>query len=149
MPILISNEQTSHQIAINKLEKAAQIILNDLGCPNDELSLVISSDDQIAELNRQYLKRTGPTNVIAFPMREGPFSEVTPQLLGDIVISADTTAREARQAGSSFETRLLELLIHGILHLCGYDHEKTETEAKRMESRSQKLFALLQHAGIV
>jgi probable rRNA maturation factor len=149
MPILISNEQKNHPIANRKLEQAAQIVLNDLGSPNDELSLVITNDERIAELNRQYLRRTGPTNVIAFPMREGPFSEVTPQLLGDIVISADTTAREARQAGCPFEIRLLELLIHGILHLCGYDHEQSASEAKRMESRSQELLALLKHEAIV
>ncbi len=109
------------------------------------MSLLVVDDDGMAPLNHQYLGRTGPTNVIAFPMQEGEFAGLSPHLLGDVVISVETCRREAEAAGISFEKRFTELLIHGILHLCGYDHEKSPAEARRM---TQKSNALLQHLGI-
>ena len=107
--------------------------------PDAELSILIVDDQQIARLNRDYLNRKGPTNVIAFPMRTGQFSEITPNLLGDVVISAQTAHREGQSAGLSMQDRLDQLLIHGILHLCGYDHENTKTEARRMEIKTEEL----------
>ena len=114
--------------------------------PDAELSLVFVDDRRIAELNAAYLDRQGPTNVIAFPMREGAFGELNPHLLGDVVISMDTCAREATEAGLSLEERLDQLIIHGILHLFGYDHVHTEAEARVMEARSRELLALLGRA---
>lgn len=100
-------------------------------------------DAEITEYNRSYLNREGPTNVIAFPMREGEFTELTPYLLGDVVISADTAEREGEAAGISAAERFDQLLVHGILHLFGYDHEQEEAEATRMEAKSEELLALL------
>ncbi len=116
-----------------------------MASPEAELSLLVVDDDGIAPLNRQYLGRRGPTNVIAFPMQEGEFSELGPHLLGDVVISVETCQREADAAGIAFEQRFNELLIHGILHLFGYDHERSSVEARRME---QKTRMLLQHLEI-
>jgi probable rRNA maturation factor len=107
--------------------------------PDAELSLLIIDDKQITELNRIYLKRKGPTNVIAFPMREGEFSEINPHLLGDVVISIETAQKEADAIGVSFESRFNELLVHGILHLFGYDHEEDERQALVMEKKSKQL----------
>lgn len=125
------------------MQRTARGILNALGCPDGELSVLIVDDDRIAQLNRQYLKRRGPTNVIAFPMREGAHSEIHPELLGDVVISMDTCARESRQAGIPVEQRFVELLVHGILHLFGYDHVGSATEALIMEEKSRELLDLL------
>ncbi len=100
-------------------------------------------DPQIETLNQKYLNRQGPTNVIAFAMREGEFSHLTPHLLGDVVISMDTTAKEAQDAGLSMERRFNELLVHSILHLFGYDHEDSEKEARRMEEKSKELLELI------
>ena len=94
---------------------------------------------QIEELNQQYLNRQGPTNVIAFAMREGEFPDLTPNLLGDVVISTDTAAREAQDSAMSMERRFNELLVHGILHLMGYDHETSEDDARVMEDKSREL----------
>jgi len=110
-----------------------------LDFPDGEISILIVDDPQIEKLNRQYLNRQGPTNVIAFAMREGEFSHVTPHLLGDVVISADTAAREAQNSGLSIERRFNELLVHGILHLFGYDHENSEDDARRMEEKNREL----------
>lgn len=109
-----------------------------------ELSIVIVDDDEIASLNEQYLGRKGPTNVIAFPMKEGEFSHINPNLLGDVVISAQTAAREGEADDIGFPARFDQLLIHGILHLFGYDHEKTEEEAERMEKKGKSLLQVIE-----
>ncbi len=114
-----------------------------MGCPDSELSILIVDDPQIEKLNRQHLNRTGPTNVIAFAMHEGEFPDLSPHLLGDVVISTDTAASEARTAAISMEQRFDELLVHGILHLMGYDHETSEEEARLMEDKSREILALL------
>jgi len=78
-------------------------------------------------------------------MREGEFSHLSPQLLGDVVISADTAAKEAQNSGMSMAQRFTELLVHGILHLFGYDHENSESNARKMEKKSQELLDLIRH----
>ena len=139
MEVLIDNRQSNHRISKKKIQQTATAILNALDYPDAELSILIVDDQQIAQFNRDYLNRQGPTNVIAFPMRAGRFSEITPNLLGDVVISAETAHREGQNAGLSMQDRFDQLLIHGILHLCGYDHENTKTEARRMEKKTEEL----------
>lgn len=101
-------------------------------------------------INRDYLGKDRPTNVISFSLQEGDCSGVNPLALGDVVISADTTAREADEGGIDFFERLSFLLLHGILHLCGYDHERSgETEAQRMHQKEQQLFRILKKEGLL
>jgi len=119
-----------------------------LDCPDGELSILIVDDRQIRVFNRDYLDRDRPTNVIAFPMREGDFSRINPQLLGDVVISADTAKKEGSTAGISTEKRLVELLVHGILHLFGYDHETHRQEAREMEKKADELLGIVQSSEI-
>ena len=121
-----------------------QVILNDLDFPKGEISILLVDDPQIATLNQDYLSRQGPTNVIAFAMREGDFIQISPHLLGDVVISMDTAAKEAQHAGISMERRFDELLVHGILHLFGYDHEDSEEDERRMEDKSRELLERLE-----
>ncbi|RLC12530.1 MAG: rRNA maturation RNase YbeY [Deltaproteobacteria bacterium] len=139
MGVLIENRQDKYKIKRNNLKEKAQAILDALGSPDSELSILFLDDPQIAVLNKNYLQREGPTNVIAFPMREGAFAEINPDLLGDVVISLETAEKEGLAAGMSMKDRLGELMIHGILHLFGYDHEASETEAMRMEAKSREL----------
>lgn len=139
MGVLIENRQDKYVITPKSLKEKAQAILSALGSPDGELSILLLDDPQMAVLNKDYLQRKGPTNVIAFPMREGAFAEITPDLLGDVVISLETAEKEGLAAGMSMEDRLGELMVHGILHLFGYDHETTEIEAQRMEAKSLEL----------
>lgn len=121
-----------------------------MACPASELSVTIVGDRSIRRLNRDYLGRDKATNVISFSMQEGAFGTINPDLLGDVVISADTAAREAEEGGDSYNSRLVFLLLHGILHLTGYDHERSgEAEAERMEAKERELFALLKEEGLV
>jgi probable rRNA maturation factor len=117
------------------------MILSASGCPDAQLSILIVDDAMIQIINRGYLGKDRPTNVISFAMQEGEGSGVQPDLLGDVVISAETAARDAGEAQSAFDGELYFLLLHGILHLLGYDHERgTKAEAKRMEARERELF---------
>ncbi|MBW2192693.1 MAG: rRNA maturation RNase YbeY [Deltaproteobacteria bacterium] len=144
MAVLIDDRQSKLKAIPKEIQKKAQAILNALGCPDGELSILIADDSQIAILNKKYLNRSGPTNVIAFPMQEGEFSTMTPQLLGDVVISIETAEREGQMAGIQTEERFTQLLIHGILHLFGYDHEKDERESLRMDRKSNELIKLIE-----
>ena len=147
MEVQISNNQKSRRVSKKKILQTASAILNALGYPDAELSILIVDDQQIAQLNHQYLNREGPTNVIAFPMNQGPFSDIVPSLLGDVVISADTAHREAQSAGIGLQDRFDQLLIHGTLHLLGYDHEGTVDEARKMEEKADELLQLLQNSS--
>ena len=143
MRVLIDNRQKRYRISQKTLTKKAKVVLSALDYPDAELSILLVDDSEIAELNQQYLNRPGPTNVIAFPMQEGEFSGISPQLLGDVVISLDTADREGSLAGIGMQSRLDQLLIHGILHLLGYDHENDVDEARRMEEKSDELLQLI------
>ena len=145
MEVQIGNRQDKHRISEKKIRQTASVILNALDYPDSELSILIVDDQQIAQLNRQYLNRKGPTNVIAFCMRQGQFSDIAPNLLGDVVISADSAQREAQSAAISMQDRFDQLLIHGTLHLLGYDHENTVGEALRMEKKANELLQLLEY----
>ena len=143
MEVLIDNQQELLSIPDENLKRTATDILSALGCLDGELSLLIVDDQKITPLNQQYRGRSGPTNVLAFPMNEGAFADVMPHLLGDVVISVETCLREAQSAGVSFERHFTELLIHGILHLFGYDHEQSEEEEHRMAMKSEKVLQQL------
>jgi len=114
-----------------------------LGREASEVSIVIVGDEEITRLNRQYLRRNRPTNVIAFPMASGDPVALPFHLLGDVVISAETAKRQAEAAGRKTGEEILFLMIHGVLHLLGYDHEKNAEERRKMEAKERELFSLV------
>jgi metalloprotein, YbeY/UPF0054 family len=117
--------------------------MENLDCLDKEISLLFVDDDSIREINKKYLSRDYPTNVISFSLKEGDFGDINPDLLGDIIISVETALRDALKAEIKFEEELDYLIIHGILHLLGYDHERSEAEAKRMTEKERELFFAL------
>lgn len=112
-------------------------------CHDKELSILFTDDKQIAELNNRYLQRKGPTNVLAFPMAGGPMPRVESAMLGDVAISIDTALRESKEAGETLEYTIDRLLIHGVLHLMGYDHEKSSGQARRMALEEERLMGVI------
>jgi len=120
-----------------------QRILADLGLPEAELSLLLVDDKQIQELNHRFLGRDKPTNVLAFSMREGEYSSLHPHLLGDLVISIETAKRQSKQSGLNAMEMLTLLLIHGILHLLGYEHEGGKKGAREMAIKQKELFQMI------
>ena len=143
MEIVVQNRQKRQRVRPEEAKKMAAKILSDLECHESELSILLVDDDEITQLNRQYLSRDHPTNVLAFPMREGQDKHLHPTLLGDVVISAETAEREAQQRDVPLEEEIALLLTHGILHLLGYEHENTPEEAVAMEAAEQKILTRL------
>jgi probable rRNA maturation factor len=126
------------------IQQKARDILNVLECHDAELSILIVDDPQITKLNKKYLHRSGPTNVIAFPMQAGAYPNINPGLLGDVVISIETAAKEGKSIGIGMEERFTQLLVHGILHLIGYDHEKSDSQAEKMEQKENEILKLIE-----
>lgn len=151
MMILLNNRQRRQRFQSRQLKKVAARILDALGCPEGtELSVSIVGDRTMRIVNREYLAKDRPTNVISFSLQEGECVGGNPCALGDVIISADTAAREAEEGGMAFFERLSFLLMHGILHLCGYDHERSgEVEAQKMERKEQQLFKILKKEGLL
>lgn len=114
-----------------------------MGWPEAELSIVLVDDRRIQELNRQYLHRDRSTNVLAFSMREGEFSAFQPHLLGDLVISVETARRQSNRFGLGEGEMVILLMVHGILHLLGYDHEGSSREAREMAAKQRELLNLV------
>ncbi len=111
-----------------------------MGLLEAELSLLFVNDLQIQTLNRRYLGRDKPTNVLAFPMRKGEFSTLHPHLLGDIVISVETAKRQSGRFGLDEMQTIILLMIHGVLHLIGYEHEGTKKGAREMSAKQKEIF---------
>jgi len=105
--------------------------------------VVFTGDEKIAQLNERYLGRKGPTNVLAFPMRNGAAGGFESRMLGDVVISVDAARREAAELGETVQNRVDRLIVHGILHLLGYDHERSSAEARRMEKEEKRLLEVI------
>ncbi len=109
---------------------------------NTEVSLVFTDDVHIQELNKMWRQKDKPTNVLSFP---GDDSEEPPfgPLLGDIIIAKETVKREAEELGIPFKHHIIHLIVHGTLHLFGYDHQ-IEEEAEEMEAEERLILASLQ-----
>jgi probable rRNA maturation factor len=119
-------------------------ILKFIGCEDKEISLLFVDDDEIRKINFCYLNRNYPTNVISFSLSEGEFGNINPNILGDIVISVETAKRDAEEAGIHLYEELDFLMVHGILHLIGYDHENASgNEIVKMEQKERELFNIL------
>ena len=108
-----------------------------------ELSIVLVDDAEMRRLNGLYRRIDRPTDVLAFAMREGGGSDLHPHVLGDVVISLDTAGRQAAARGVSTADEVRVLLTHGVLHLLGYDHERSPAEARRMFRKQRDLIRQL------
>ena len=124
-----------------RLDQLAQAILSDVGEASAELGIMFVGDQRMRGLNRRYRGKDRTTDVLAFAMREASHSSVG--LLGDVVIAVPTAIRQAKEAQRSLDEELTVLLVHGILHLCGYDHERSEKEAHRMHRRERMILRSL------
>lgn len=106
-----------------------------------EVSVVLTSDKEIRKLNKMYRGKDKPTNVLSFPLIdfvEGGFKDPNGEALGDIIIARETVQEEAKQQNKALQDHVTHLLVHGTLHLLGYDHEEDE-QAEEMESLEIKI----------
>jgi probable rRNA maturation factor len=109
-----------------------------------EISLLLTDDAQVRQLNRDYRHKDKPTNVLSFPALDDdtPIPPEGPVLLGDVIIARETTEREAYEESKSLKNHLSHLVVHGVLHLLGYDHIEDD-EAEEMESLERSILGAL------
>ena len=124
------------------VEAIAARTLDVLGLAESELSIVLCDDAFIHPLNRDYRGKDRPTDVLSFAQREGEESDPDDPVLGDIVISVERAQAQADERGHSLETEMRVLLVHGILHLLGYDHEE-DADAEEMEAEERRILSRL------
>ena len=125
-----------------RLGRAATRLLGRLRLGGAELSIVLVSDAEMRRLNSHWRGKDRPTDVLSFAQREGA-GGAPDGLLGDVVISVDTARRQASERGAPLAREGERLLVHGLLHLLGYDHERSALEARRMQRRERTLLGWL------
>jgi probable rRNA maturation factor len=148
MTVLVSDEHPSSGVDPEHLRKLAEAVLSAEGFPPEaELSITIVDDDEMASWNSRALGKSGPTDVLSFPVEifhpgdaptfvpDGP-----PLLIGDVVIAPDYVRRQADQYGMGVDDEIALMVAHGILHLLGYDH-KDDADAELMENRERDILA--------
>jgi probable rRNA maturation factor len=146
--IFLADEQTD-EVGLSDLHFLAQLVLREEGYSDEvEVTLIFVSEPEIAAYNERFLDRSGPTDVLAFPVEEllpGVVPETDPQgpplMLGDVIIAPAYVRRQAEGNGAPFEDEMALMVTHGILHLLGYDHVEDE-DAERMEARERELLAM-------
>jgi probable rRNA maturation factor len=121
----------------------ARRLLRELEEAEAELTVSLVDDGEIRRLNCEYRGQDRPTDVLAFAMREGARAPGDAGVLGDVVISLDTAVGQAQRRGVAVADEVRALLIHGILHLLGYDHERSAPDARRMKTMERRLRAVL------
>ncbi|MCZ6512846.1 MAG: rRNA maturation RNase YbeY [Nitrospinae bacterium] len=143
MEILIQNNQDQYPVDLPQFQSQVAQILENLEETECELSLLLTDDAEIRRLNKTYRSLDQATDVLSFPQDEEAVNESGETLLGDVVISVETAARQAEEHHLSFNEELILLAIHGILHLLGYDHERSPQDARVMKDTTQTIFEIL------
>ena len=141
MSVEIVRRGAGRKFPTRELKKIAVKILQLLRQNKVELSLALVGDDEIHDLNSRYRKKNKPTDVLSFPS-EGIVAGDN-RLLGDVVISVETAKRQAKERKRSLKDEMVTLLIHGILHLLGYDHERSVKDARIMHELEKKVYRTL------
>ncbi|MDO8736218.1 MAG: rRNA maturation RNase YbeY [Thermoleophilia bacterium] len=161
VPEVQVEDRSGFDIDIKRAAGMAAALLVRLGYTGGELGVTYVTEDEMEELNQQYMGRTGSTDVLSFPldasameveagylaeieaeehvlltnMMTGSSSDEVPMLLGDVVICPEVAGTQAHSLGNSAEQELCLLLIHGVLHIVGYDHESDDGEMEKMQGR--------------
>ncbi|MFO7300426.1 MAG: rRNA maturation RNase YbeY [Actinomycetes bacterium] len=149
MAVILANEQTD-RVDTAELRLIAETVLREEGYPEStEVTILLVSEDEIADYNARYLSKEGPTDVLSFPIEDltpGSVPEIDPDgpplVIGDVVISPSYVQRAAAAMGVAYEDEMALMVAHGILHLLGYDHEEDD-EAVVMEERERQLLTMV------
>jgi probable rRNA maturation factor len=147
--VFLADEQ-AESVDLIQLRHIAELVLSEEGYPDEtEVTVLLVSDDEMASYNERFLERSGPTDVLAFPVEEllpgvvpdhdpnGP-----PLVIGDVIVAPAYVGRQAAEHGSGFADEMALMVAHGILHLLGYDHVEDD-DAELMERREAELLALV------
>lgn|SRR3990167_1555010 len=146
--ILIKNRQRKIKVDEKQLELWGKACLDNLGYSNFDLGILLTTNPTIQKFNREYRKKDKPTDILSFPFHQlKPGQKINPQIesdknLGDLIISLEYVKKDAPKWNHSFNERMKVLLVHGICHLLGYDHEEDE-DFKLMQKQEKKLLKVL------
>jgi probable rRNA maturation factor len=144
MGVLLRNDHPQINIDSEDINKKIEMVMSNLDCFNQEVSILLTADADIRELNQQFRNIDQATDVLSFPQNAEEDPPIPGEIvLGDIAVSLDTAQAQAKEHGLTFEEEIILLLIHGILHLLGYDHINNE-DAEHMESIE---INILKHLG--
>lgn len=135
---ILTQSGAGRRVRPSELQLAAQRMLRALKLPRAELSILLCTDTEIHALNKNFRHKNKPTDVLAFANREGEDGHLAGDHLGDVVISVETAARQAKEHGVLLKTEAITLLAHGLLHLCGWDH-RTDEEDSLMRAETDRL----------
>jgi probable rRNA maturation factor len=145
MKVTISNRQRKIKLSIRQLEKDSLKALRFLGLQRAELSILLASAEKVRTLNSTYRGADRTTDVLSFPLYDSAtdFPENTDFLLGDVVINPSLAEGQAAEQGTTLKQELRRLLVHGLLHLLGYDHEKSSYFKRKMRKKEKELLGKL------
>ena len=141
MSVLLRSRLRKKKINEHAIRSLAQKVLVLAGASEVELSLELVGNTRMRSLNKQYRDQDRTTDVLAFPQWEGPGPRTS--MLGDVVISVPKAESQAAALGHTVDEEMVHLLTHGILHLLGYDHERSEREAQRMRRKEHVIMKSL------
>lgn len=147
MPVEIVRRDAGKQFPSRKLKKIALKILDLVKQSQAELSLALVGNAEIRKLNAKYLKKDYPTDVLSFPVEDR--WSMGARLLGDVIISVEKARQQAKERRRSLNEEMVTLLIHGVLHLLGYDHERSVKDARLMGALEKKIYRALCERGIL
>ncbi|MBV9210739.1 MAG: rRNA maturation RNase YbeY [Acidobacteria bacterium] len=134
----IVNRQRRQRIETEHWRELAGKALSAIGAKDEGATVVFVSDRAMRDLNYRFRAKSGTTDVLSFPAGQDEFESVEGKSLGDVVISVEQAERQAGEHGLEFEEEVAQLILHGLLHLCGYDHETDEGEMNRLELRLRR-----------
>jgi len=141
--VAVLDRQRGARVSHRRLARAAARALAAEGLAGAQVSLTLVGDRAIRALNRRWRGLDRATDVLAFSQREGEGGGLHPELLGDVVVSVETARRQARLAGHSLAAELELLVVHGVLHLAGHEHEGDAAAARRMRRRERAVLGSL------
>lgn len=148
---MILNRQRRIPLALKPLDRFSERVRRELGFPEESVTICFVSDPAMARMNRKFRDKQGPTDVLSFPARQvqtrrSPGRKITARTadryVGDIVISPETARRYARRRSGGLSSELRVLILHGMIHLAGYDHETDSGEMMHLERRLRRRLGL-------
>ena len=142
MPIHIQNRRSAPRLTTPLLRTMLRTICAEVGHARAELSVTMTDDTTIHDINKTWRNKDKPTDVLSFSQIEGEGPQAS-GVLGDVIVSYDTAARQAERFGHSLQVEIARLLVHGVLHCLGHDHVHGGAQARRMKREEQRLMALL------
>ncbi|WP_352430602.1 rRNA maturation RNase YbeY [Pyrinomonas sp.] len=138
----VLNRQRRRDMDRRRWQLFAARVMEEIGLNGEMATVVFVSDEAIRKLNREFRGRDEATDVLSFPLSD-PKQRIGGEPLGDVVISVERAARQAAENGLDFDREIAQLILHGLLHLCGYDHETDDGQMNRLELRLRRRLGII------